>query len=212
MLTESERKRIIDNCKAALLSVAPNYFCAPLPGGDKIFSERMFAYEFYHQLRIKFEGESWYVNGEFRKGLTLAGVTFDQLTVIPDIVIHHSGTLKDNIATFEIKVAPKVSASEIIRDLEKLEMYTRPTNGLNFKIGALIMVNQCLNIMYEGCSADEKKRISNLISTYPRIAIWNIPRPISSGSGAKIYLNADCLKIYHKECMPSGLQLSNSIR
>lgn len=195
-LNEQKKKEILGKCQEALLSIAPEYFQATLPTEATMYSERMFAYEFYHQIRLRFQDEIWYVNGEFRKGLYLAGVQFEQDTVIPDIVLHRSDTLKENIAVFEIKVAPNTSTSALLHDLRKLGMYTKSDNGLNFTFGALIVANQSFREVYGNAAPTEKDEIRNLIENYPRIAVWNIPIPICSQTGSSVRLTQESLEIF----------------
>jgi hypothetical protein len=96
------KEQAIYRFKNALLRVAPDYFCVELPDGSHAYQERIFAYELYHQVRLQFT-EHWYVNGEFRKGLSLVPRVDRRDWVIPDLVIHQPATTENNLVVVEIK-------------------------------------------------------------------------------------------------------------
>ena len=141
-MTEDEKLYHLKNFKTALLSVAPEYFGIPAIEGQIHLNERAFAFELYHQLRLIYTGNNWYVNGELRKGLTFQPNYQLDKTLIPDLVVHHHETTDNDIIAVEIKSDPNVTGPELIEDLEKLEIYTRPGAGyLNYHIGILLVTN-----------------------------------------------------------------------
>ncbi|MTI24573.1 hypothetical protein, partial [Fulvivirga kasyanovii] len=141
-MSEREKKDHLNKFKNALLNVSPEYFGIPAIHGQVHMNERAFAYELYHQLRKIYNGSNWYANGELRKGLTLLPNYEQDNTLIPDLVVHHHKTTTNNIMAIEIKSTPTVTGSQLIQDLKKLEIFTRPGEGyLNYHIGILLVIN-----------------------------------------------------------------------
>ncbi len=202
-MKKSAKKRLLKNCTDALLSVAPNYYSYATPMDNIESCERVFAYEFYHQLRCMFKDMSWYVHGEFKKGLSPLSVNYDKDLVYPDLVLHLPESLTSNLCAFEIKSSsPRKSTTgdDVLSDLKKLEMFTRPSNynGLNFEAGVLILINRDFEEIFQKSNNDTKNQIKHYLETYHRIAIWNIGEPISNKTGKQICVDASCLKKFWK--------------
>ena len=195
-MTVSEKQFHLNNFQRALLNVAPEYFGIPAIQGQVHMNERAFAYELYHQLRLIYQNQSWYVNGELRKGLTLLPNYQQGDTLIPDLVIHQHKTTTEDVIAVEIKSNPYVTGSQIIEDLEKLEIYTRPGDGyLNYHIGILLVINSNFRYKYSRMRPENKCRIIELLE-FHRIAIWNINNPvIEKDLGCNVILRSDCLDI-----------------
>ncbi len=198
-MTEDEKIYHINNFKTALLNVSPEYFGIPAIQGQIHLNERAFAFELYHQLRLIYTGHNWYVNGELRKGLTfLPNYQLDN-TLIPDLVVHHHETTDNDIIAVEIKSDPNVTGPELIDDLEKLEIYTRPGNGhLNYYIGILLVTNCNFRDKLSTMRIENRNRIVELLN-FHRIAIWNINTPIPLDDfGDRMRLREDCLEIIRR--------------
>lgn len=195
-MTEEEKLYHLDNFKNALLHVSPEYFGIPAIQGQVHMNERAFAFELYHQLRMIYTGRNWYVNGELRKGLTFMPNYQQDETLIPDLVIHHHETTTNNIIAVEIKSNPDVTGPQLIEDLEKLEIYTRPGEGhLNYHIGILLVINSNFREKLNNMRVENRNRIIELLN-FHRIAIWNINEPISRNNhGDNIQLTEECLEI-----------------
>ncbi|MBI1267047.1 MAG: hypothetical protein GC193_06390 [Cryomorphaceae bacterium] len=195
-MTEDQKIYHLNNLKTALLSVAPEYFGIPAIQGQIHLNERAFAFELYHQLRLIYTGHNWYVHGELRKGLTFLPNYQLENTLVPDLVVHHHETTDNDIIAIEIKSDPKVTGPELIEDLEKLEIYTRPGDGhLNYQIGILLVTNCDFRNKFSNMRVENRNRIIELLD-FHRIAIWNINIPIPGDDyGDRIRLREDCLEI-----------------
>jgi len=195
-MAKSFKDEHLTKFKTALLNVAPEYFKIPAIQGQIHLNERAFAFELYHQLRLVYAGHNWYINGELRKGLTfLPSYQLDN-TLIPDLVVHHHTTTDNNIIAIEIKSNPKVTGYEVINDLEKLEIYTRPGEDcLNYQIGILLITNCDFMKKFLNMRIQNRTRIIELLN-FHRIAIWNINVPLPlNDCGGSVKLSEDCLKI-----------------
>jgi hypothetical protein len=169
-----DKKEIISDLKNSIRKVGPEYYQVPSLNGRVIYSERAFAYELYHQIRRNFKSP-WYVNGELRKSMVFIPKSNSESVYIPDLIIHEHHTTDENIAAIEIKASPNTSAKQIIDDLQKLEVITRPEMGeLNFKMGILLLINYNFWDNYNSMNESNKDSISALLIANPRIAIWNI--------------------------------------
>jgi len=200
----------LDRFTCALLSVAPDYFCVKLPDGSQAFQERIFAYELYHQLRLQFK-ENWYVNGEFCKGLSLVPRVNRTNWIIPDLVIHQPATIENNLVAVEIKSSQNLAPKDLLADLQKLEMYTDPKQGLGFCIGIMLIVNSDFNHVFSRASDDLKASIAQTLDKGPRVAVWNIasPKPDINGNHGDGRLDRGSLKIF-KACDVSELAQQSS--
>jgi hypothetical protein len=190
------KEEALGKFSSALLSVAAEYFSVPLPDGTEGYQERVFAYELYHQLRNHFSA-NWYVNGEFRKGLSMVPRIGSDRQVIPDIVIHQSNTIDRNLLVVEIKTNRNTSPQNLLDDLRKLEMYTHPREGLGFSIGIMLAVNFNAEATIAGATPQMRDDIARCMEQGPRTAIWNIekPVPVTFGNDGDGRLDHSCLKI-----------------
>lgn len=180
--------------KEALDRVEEQYFVTPIINGHIMHSERIFAYEFYHQLRVVFDkgnenstfefGKGHQISGEFRKGFEINGEfrkergAFNNRdnfrTMIPDLVIHHSDTTASNALAMEIKSSPRVTRLGIFHDLSKLEMLTRQgTDQFNFQLGIMLIINKEFDEIIFNHAGEISGRIRRIITDFPRIQIWN---------------------------------------
>jgi hypothetical protein len=194
-----EKARHLSMLRNALLNIAPEYFKTQSLNGRVQIEERIFAYELYHQLRIAYSGWNWYINGEFRKGLSFLPDYGLTNTLVPDLVIHEHGTTVNNAVVIEIKTDPGVTGSQIIEDLKKLEIYTRPGTGfLDYKIGVMLIVNSNFTQKFQGMREENQVAIREMLD-YGRTAIWNISVPETrETSGSEVRLNEGCLSIIHR--------------
>lgn len=195
-MTEDQKLYHLENFKTALLNVAPEYFGIPSIQGLIHLNERAFAFELYHQLRLIYNGCNYYVNGELRKGLTFLPNYQLENTLIPDLVVHRHETNDENIIAVEIKSDPNVTGTELIEDLKKLEIYTRPWPGyFDYKIGILLVTNCHFRTKLTNMRSVNREKLIELLN-YHRIAIWNIYKTDSkNNNGSETQLKEDCLDI-----------------
>lgn len=182
--------------KEAVLAIAPDYFAVSLPDGTQKHQERVLAYELYHQLRQRFD-RNWYVNGEFRKGLSLVPCVGRTDWVIPDIVIHQPHTVERNLLVMEIKSDPSTNFEALLADVRKLEMYTDPYAGLNFSIGVMLAANFDFVELFMRASSHARSELVKLLAKGPRVAIWNVPSAISNEGSGKLL--SDCLRCFRAD-------------
>lgn len=186
----------------ALLRVARPYFAPPGPNSDDLFIERVFAYELYHQMRLEF-GDGWYVHGEFRKGLRLIPELGSDAVTTPDLVVHQSETVTDNLIAIEIKASPSTKAHEVLADMKKLEFFTRPLHfdepGLNFEMGVMLLVNCSLPDVYRQGSRATQLELSKLARATPRVVVWNIAVPTPETDSDSGELERGCLRRYYAD-------------
>lgn len=103
----------------ATAAVTPEYFLLPIHGADPVFRERVYCYELYHQMRIRWPAGPYRLNGEadkrahpyFRRGRQPK----------PDLLVHQPGT-GENYAVIEVKSCLAVTRN-IRKDLETLSVF-----------------------------------------------------------------------------------------
>ncbi len=83
----------------ATRSIEPGYFRLNIEGGDPVYRERVYCYELYHQMRLKWpEGCAFYLNGEIDKAahpiLSKLGAGYAK----PDLLVHRPGYMSGNHA------------------------------------------------------------------------------------------------------------------
>ena len=104
----------------ATAAISQEYFLLPIHGGDSIYRERVYCYEFYHQMRRLWPaGTPYRLNGEVDKR---AHPYFqDGGQPKPDLLVHQPGT-GENYAVIEVK-SSHVAAREIDKDLGTLSLF-----------------------------------------------------------------------------------------
>jgi len=110
------------------------YFRLPIGGDDPTFRERVYAYELYHQLRLRWSPE-WRVtlNGEVdkRRHPLLRGGRDSK----PDLLVHEPGDQNVNLLVLEIEAANE-TINGLRLDLQKLKVFI--TDGQYIK-GVLLL-------------------------------------------------------------------------
>jgi hypothetical protein len=109
---------------AATANIANTYFYLNVAGGPSIFRERVYCYELYHQLRLRWNDSSAYVlNGEIDKRahpiLQELGADYPK----PDFLVHSPGNMNSNYAIIEVKHS--LDANGIRKDLATLDLFLR---------------------------------------------------------------------------------------
>jgi hypothetical protein len=90
---------------------------------DRVYRERVYCYELYHQMRLHWPTRCpFYLNGEIDKSahpiLTQLGASYAK----PDLLVHQPGYMKGNHAIIEVKSSRAVSAG-ITKDLNTLSVF-----------------------------------------------------------------------------------------
>ncbi|QOW10116.1 hypothetical protein Q73A0000_06960 [Kaistella flava (ex Peng et al. 2021)] len=132
----------------ALLKVPNEYVIWPY-GIDKQMSERVFAYELYHQWRLianQFNYENLLINGEIRKDGSVLRNNFNDI-VYPDLILHEQqNNLNQQKIACEIKTVKSINSSNgkfnVKKDLKKLGKYI---TELQFETGIFIQIGNHFN-------------------------------------------------------------------
>jgi hypothetical protein len=107
----------------ATRAIESAYFLLPIDGGDPVFRERVYCYELYHQMRLRWPSAcEFMLNGEVDKAahpiLRRLGVGGSK----PDFLVHRPGQMRGNHAIIEVK--PCVAARDGIgKDLKTLSNF-----------------------------------------------------------------------------------------
>jgi hypothetical protein len=107
----------------ATRSIEPGYFRLNIDGGDPVYRERVYCYELYHQMRLKWPaGCSFCLNGEIDKAshpiLSRLGADYAK----PDLLVHSPGHMSGNHAIIEVK-STRASPSGIKKDIATLSLF-----------------------------------------------------------------------------------------
>lgn len=107
----------------ATAGVTQDYFEVQIDGGDPTYRERVYCYELYHQMRLRWPpGTDYFLNGELDKRahpiLSKLGAGY----VKPDLLVHHPGDMKRNHAIMEVK-STNASAAGMRKDLHTLSIF-----------------------------------------------------------------------------------------
>lgn len=108
----------------ATAAVTGPYFQLPIAGQvDLIYRERVYCYELYHQMRVRWPKRCRYsLGGEVDKSghPLMRGNGLDNLK--PDFLIHRPRDMKSNYAVIEVKPA-NASVAGLRKDLETLSIF-----------------------------------------------------------------------------------------
>jgi hypothetical protein len=147
-------------------------------------TERDFAYELYHQMRITWHGFPFEIEttGESKvKHLNGADMIFQHPLInqhfilgetlpsfirkFPDFLIHEFDTRNHQLVALEIKRT--FNPNSILKDLAKLIVYCR--GNLSYQKGIFILINPRRNVL-------EIPNVREMLLEFPEIEIW-IARP-----------------------------------
>jgi hypothetical protein len=104
----------------ATAAIGAEYFLLPIHGADPVYRERVYCYELYHQMRLRWPADCVYrLNGEVDK---IGHPYFqDGAAPKPDLLVHQPGH-GNNYGMFEIKSWP-AAADGIRKDLHTLSRF-----------------------------------------------------------------------------------------
>lgn len=157
-----ELNNILETATAA---VATEYFHLNVDGGDRVYRERVYCYELYHQMRCLWPEQTLFrLNGEIDKaahpvlaGLGAAGAR-------PDFLVHQPGTMAGNHAIIEVKSSVAQHAG-IAADLSKLALFVQRVGyqrALYLVYGSVANERMC----------DRIARTARAIRDLPSIEVW----------------------------------------
>jgi hypothetical protein len=104
-------------------SIESPYFHLNIYGGSPVYRERVYCYEFYHQMRLNWPtGSPFYLNGEIDKSahpiLEQLGASYAK----PDFLVHQPGYMSGNHAIIEVK-SSRAARTGIEKDLRTLSLF-----------------------------------------------------------------------------------------
>lgn len=109
----------------ATRAIESTYFHLNIDGGDPKYRERVYCYELYHQMRLRWPRESpFYLTGEVDKASHPILSDLGAGTAKPDLLVHQPGDMIGNYAIIEVK-SQEATDSGIKNDLGKLSLFTR---------------------------------------------------------------------------------------
>ena len=99
--------------------------------GESLY-ERVFCYEFYHQLRLRLtkRSSSLVLHGDLEK-------RYREIDLAPDFIFHLPDVDEENFVVIEVKTTER-SDSDIERDLSKLRKFM--LEELGYQVGLLIII------------------------------------------------------------------------
>lgn len=114
----------------SIKEIGATYFQLPIDGNFPIYRERVYCYELYHQMRLRWQSDcKFFLNGEVNKSghLKLREIhKGDQRAdkKIPDFLVHTPGHMGGNHAIIEVK-SSNLGAAGIEKDLQTLDLFTK---------------------------------------------------------------------------------------
>ena len=107
-------------------AIDAEYFLLPIDGGNPVYRERVYCYELYHQMRMRWPPQTqcrYLLNGEVdKRGHELMRRRGVSMNRSPDLLVHCPGFMDGNHAIIEVK--PSIASLEGIRkDLTTLALF-----------------------------------------------------------------------------------------
>ena len=116
-------KELTSILEQATAGVASDYFYLNLDGGDPVYRERVYCYELYHQMRMRWPAQTpFYLNGEVDKARHPKMIELRDRFPKPDLLVHRPGYMAGNFAVIEVK-CERASNAGIAKDLETLSFF-----------------------------------------------------------------------------------------
>jgi len=160
----------------ATAAIGDAYFRLPIHGHSSVYRERVYCYELYHQMRLRWPCDSPYrLNGEVDKSAHTYFEGADSGKPKPDLLVHQPGTDQYNHAVIEVK---NVCGQDIQKDLETLSLFRT-----GFKTGR--GYERAIFLIYgNGDQADTARariqRCANKIANLAAIELWLHPATLAS--------------------------------
>lgn len=118
-------KQLTDILAKACAAIEPAYFFLQIDGGDQVYIERVYCYELYHQIRLRWPADArFYLNGELDKAAHPILKELGASHAKPDLLVHTPGSMKKNHCVIEVK-SPGATELGIRADLEKLNLFLK---------------------------------------------------------------------------------------
>jgi hypothetical protein len=152
----------------ATAAIGQEYFRLPIHGDAPVYRERVYCYELYHQMRLRWPGDSPYrLNGEVDKSAHPYFEGRDGGKPKPDLLVHQPGGGRYNHAVIEVK---SVVGQDIQKDLETLSLFR---NQLGYERAILLIYGVRLD---DALTRRVQRCASNVVQLAP-IEVWLRPEP-----------------------------------
>ncbi len=123
LCTKKKMKELSLILRQATNQIDQNYFHLNIDGGDPVYRERVYCYELYHQMRLKWSPRTEYhLNGEIDKAAHPILKSLKSDHIKPDLLVHKPGYMSGNHAIIEVK-HQNAQPRGIIKDLESLSVF-----------------------------------------------------------------------------------------
>lgn len=119
--------RFLDYFETATSEIGHRYIGLPVAGQETlVHRERVYCYELYHRLRLAMEPDfSYTLGGEVdKKGHPILR-DGDLKSAKPDFLVHHAGSMGNNLVVIEVKSITGARKDGIKKDLRRLCAFRR---------------------------------------------------------------------------------------
>jgi hypothetical protein len=97
-------RELTDLLRDATAGIGPEYFRLPIHGSGPVYRERVYCYELYHQMRLRWPRNCpFLINGEVDKAAHPILKQLGADRTKPDFLIHQPGDMAGNHAIMEVK-------------------------------------------------------------------------------------------------------------
>lgn len=112
-----------DLLASATAGIEPGYFRLSIFGGNPVYRERVYCYELYHQMRLRWPKACPFVlNGEVDKAAHPKLTELGAAGYKPDLLVHTPGDMAGNHAILEVKSLPAARRG-YAKDLRTLNVF-----------------------------------------------------------------------------------------
>lgn len=148
----------------ATAAIPEGYFHLQIDGGDPIYRERVYCYELYHQMRLRWPGATeFYLNGEIDKAAHPKLRELGADHVKPDLLVHRPGYMSGNHAAIEVK-SSEASRQAIRKDLQNLALFR---NHVGYQRAIYLIYG------YQASQVIERAlRVAQELEDFPEIEFW----------------------------------------
>ncbi len=150
--------------KRATAGIDYGYFHLRIDGSCPVYRERVYCYEFYHQMRLLWPKDTeFFLNGENDKSGHSILRTLGADRVKPDLLVHRPGDMSGNHAIIEVK-SSDATLSGIKKDLQNLALFK---NSVGYQRAIYLIYG------YEAERvADRASREASKLEDLPEIELW----------------------------------------
>lgn len=107
----------------ATAAISDPYFHLPIFGGPPVWRERVYCYELYHQMRLRWPTDCPFIlTGEVDKRAHPIFERLEARQAIPDLLVHSPGDMQRNFAVIEVK-SQQAQAKGIQKDVATLQEF-----------------------------------------------------------------------------------------